>query len=379
MDYSKNCLKRKDIRIYYPIASGGLSKVLIAKEKSNNQICAVKKMRVKEFGSVSFKLRYQYVKLRVRLNNDYPIPSLLPTLSKAVVLNEIACLKLARHKNVLQYYGTFGKGSFSYIITEYCVFSAEDLLQGTVDIPMLPVPLALYIITPILNALQHIHSKGIIHMDIKPGNIMLTRNGIPKIIDFGLSKISFSDIKTSEVGTFGFIAPEIYREEKINQKVDLFSFGVTMLNFSLIMVTDLTESEIKDYMITKIPEKAKQFDISHDIVLCGSYTFPSDKNPGEFGEYLALSESFMTYKPDNRCTIGEALQTSVIQKYNTAWESKNDLFNDCFKLLQSKAAELNLDFSAKIDTNRNKRRLFTKARKIDKPHENVSNVNEENV
>lgn len=338
-------LKRKDITIHQAIFDTGLNDILIAKSKKDNRILAVKKIRTKEISWIELKLKVQYLKLRLRFNDAYPIPSLLPKSDQSEVDNEVNCLKLARHENVLEICGYFRKGNFSYIITEYCVFSVGNLLKERSKMPMLEVPLALYITVPILNAIHHIHSKGLIHMDIKPDNIMFTSEGIPKLIDFGLSRKLEDDVETSEVGTYGFIAPEIYRKEKIDQKVDLFSFGVTMINFAVKHPCKMVDDDIGPYFVERIPKILKTHNITVDALVRMKYSLFNDNIIGEFGEYIAVAASFVTYLPQNRSSTEKALQTDVIKKYNEAWDTRNETYKEGFELLEQQAKRMNCSLS----------------------------------
>ena len=93
----------------------------------------------------------------------------------------------------------------------------------------------------IANGLRSAHDGGIIHRDIKPSNIILTLNGEPKILDFGLAyvnsrpfndeTISLSDLRTQEgtiMGTVGYMSPEQVRGKRADERSDIFSFGVVL-------------------------------------------------------------------------------------------------------------------------------------------------------
>jgi len=83
-------------------------------------------------------------------------------------------------------------------------------------------------VTQICSALSFIHSRGFIHYDLKPSNIMILQEGIAKLLDFGLAEpIDLSVPKTLR-GTLNYIAPEMARGVKVDQRVDLYSLGVLL-------------------------------------------------------------------------------------------------------------------------------------------------------
>jgi len=74
-------------------------------------------------------------------------------------------------------------------------------------------------------ALQYIHKCGVIHLDMKPSNIMI-RNGLVKLIDFGVST-SKGHIPTSIAGTIGYLSPEQLSKNAVDEATDIFALGVT--------------------------------------------------------------------------------------------------------------------------------------------------------
>lgn len=82
-------------------------------------------------------------------------------------------------------------------------------------------------------ALDHAHSKGITHRDIKPGNIMIALDGRPKLMDFGIAKRE--DASLTQTGTFlgtpSYASPEQIREGIVDSRSDIFSFGVMAFEF----------------------------------------------------------------------------------------------------------------------------------------------------
>ena len=118
-----------------------------------------------------------------------------------------------------------------YIVMEFVDGrTVRDLLQA--DHRLLPER-ALEIIDGVLGALDYSHQSGIVHRDIKPGNVMVTRNGDIKVMDFGIAR-SMSDnqatmTQTAQViGTAQYLSPEQARGERVDARSDLYSTGCLM-------------------------------------------------------------------------------------------------------------------------------------------------------
>lgn len=86
--------------------------------------------------------------------------------------------------------------------------------------------------THVLRGLSVAHEKGVIHRDIKPGNILVSNNGTVKVTDFGLASFALSPTVTMEgmvVGTPAYMSPEQVQGDKIDARTDLFALGVTLV------------------------------------------------------------------------------------------------------------------------------------------------------
>ena len=88
---------------------------------------------------------------------------------------------------------------------------------------------ALYdVIAQIASALHHIHRAGIIHLDVKPSNVLVDIRGRAKLMDFGLAVESRRILDRHIRGTLQYMAPEVLRQDRIDSRADLYSLGMTL-------------------------------------------------------------------------------------------------------------------------------------------------------
>lgn len=83
----------------------------------------------------------------------------------------------------------------------------------------------------VAEGLRHAHSRGVIHRDIKPGNIMVLPDGNVKIMDFGIARMMHRDaVRRTRagdlIGTVSYMAPEIFHNHEPDKKTDIFAYGV---------------------------------------------------------------------------------------------------------------------------------------------------------
>jgi tRNA A-37 threonylcarbamoyl transferase component Bud32 len=177
------------------------------------------------FGRVNLgmhKLSGKYVAIK-SLNKKY----IADDDSHKKVMREVSILKLLRHPNVMRNYETFESQNHILFVTELC--TGGDLLNYVRKRRKLKECVAKVAMKQLLDGLYHIHSKSILHRDIKLDNILLTSSGEIKICDFGVSKIMVKGKKIKEqCGTPAYIAPEILRDEGYEGfEVDIWSAGGT--------------------------------------------------------------------------------------------------------------------------------------------------------
>ena len=132
------------------------------------------------------------------------------------------------HPNICAVYEVDEVRGQSFIVMAYIQGLS---LKDKIATGILKVEDALGIAIQVAEGLAEAHSRGVIHRDIKPGNIMLTEKGQAKIMDFGLAKLEGkADLtKTSTVmGTTAYMSPEQARGDPVDQRTDIWSFGAML-------------------------------------------------------------------------------------------------------------------------------------------------------
>jgi serine/threonine-protein kinase len=89
------------------------------------------------------------------------------------------------------------------------------------------LPLLVIVFAEVAGAVAYMHRCGVYHADLKPNNIMVSRSGQVKVIDFGLAWTR-GEMKGRVQGTMGYLAPEQMRHRVVNEATDIFNFGATM-------------------------------------------------------------------------------------------------------------------------------------------------------
>jgi len=212
-----------------------------------------------------------------------------------------------RHGNVAQTY-ELGKVDGIYFI-------AMELITGPTLRAVLkhcaqttgpmPVPIALNILNQICDALDYAHNLcdelgqplGIIHRDVSPSNIIIDDNGVTKLIDFGIAKVSAAGMQTMSgtiKGKFGYMAPE-YIVGRIDARADLFAIGVIAHE----LLTNRPLFSVADDMETL--RRVRQMPLQP----------PSAKNPNVPPEIDDVVMTALSRDPDRRWQQATALRTAL--------------------------------------------------------------------
>ena len=185
------------------VGSGGMAEVYKAKCHRLNRLVAVKVLKPELAKDAEFRRRFH---------------------------DESQAVAMLSHPNIVAVYDVSKSSDLEYIVMElidgitlkqYMCRKGEPLNWRE----------ALHFITQIVKALGHAHSRGIIHRDIKPQNIMVLRDGSVKVADFGIARLATAQQATltqEALGSVHYISPEQARGSHIDCRSDLYSAGVVL-------------------------------------------------------------------------------------------------------------------------------------------------------
>jgi eukaryotic-like serine/threonine-protein kinase len=173
-----------------------------------------------------------------KLDRDVALKFLPPNLTAShEELNrfeqEAKAISALNHPNIATIYDVDEANGQKYLVLEYipCGTLKSKLKQLKSEDKEFPIGEAVDYGIQMAEALAHAHRHGIIHRDVKTDNMMLTEEGKIKLTDFGLAKLrgSIQITKTgSTLGTAAYMSPEQIRGEEVDQRSDIFSFGIVL-------------------------------------------------------------------------------------------------------------------------------------------------------
>jgi Tol biopolymer transport system component len=212
------------------------------------------------------------------------------------------------HPNILTIHDIEQVDKYRFIVSE---FIDGDTLRKRLTKGPMRVSEALDIASQVASALAAAHDAGIMHRDIKPENIMLRRDGLVKVLDFGLAKGTESALTSTTpeqstveffetdagmvLGTSAYMSPEQSRGQAVDERTDIWSLGVVL--YEMITGTQPFTGETKSDVIVSILQK----------------------------EPAALKDRTFSSEPALKRILQKALQKNVAERYQSAKDLLEDL------------------------------------------------------
>jgi serine/threonine-protein kinase len=196
-----------DFLIIKKLGQGGMGTVYLAKQVSLDRQVALKTL------SKEFAKKPDFVQRFIR---------------------ECRAMAKLQHQNAVQVYAADSNQGIHYVAIEF--IDGQSMQDWMDQLGKLSVGDALNVILTSADALRHAHELNMIHRDIKPDNILVTKKGVVKVADFGLAKAMDEDVSMTQSGTgLGtplYMAPEQARNAKhVDQRTDIYALGTTLYYF----------------------------------------------------------------------------------------------------------------------------------------------------
>jgi len=199
------------------------------------------------------------------------------------------------HPNVVQVFGAGQEGNSYYLAMELITQgSLEDLMQKVHEVGEIEI---LRIGADAASGLQEAHSRGLIHRDVKPGNIVFGKDRIAKVVDFGLAA-SLEEVKdgNGEIwGTPYYIAPEKLDQSGEDHRSDIYSLGATLFHATAgrppFEAADATQVALKHLKGTKVSLKAFKPNVIDETAYAINHCLERDP-AARFQTYADLIENF---------------------------------------------------------------------------------------
>eukprot|EP00105_Crassostrea_gigas_P014524 XP_011431212.1 PREDICTED: uncharacterized protein LOC105330955 isoform X3 [Crassostrea gigas] len=225
----------------------------------------------------------------------------LNAAERQLALNEVSILAMLDHPNIISYYDSFEEDGVLMIEIEYADGGtlAQKLAAMATKDKNIEEKEVLQIFQQIVAAIRHIHELNILHRDLKTANIFLTKEGVVKVGDFGISKMLSSANKGANtvLGTPYYISPEMCEGKPYNDKSDIWALGCILYEMACLQKT--FEGSNLPALVNKIMK--------------GQFA-PVKGNYSE--EFKSLIMDMLKQDPDERPSANEIMYTRLPELLN---------------------------------------------------------------
>jgi serine/threonine protein kinase len=161
-----------------------------------------------------------------------------------------------QHPNIVTIYELGHEKNTPFIAMEY--LEGESLDRIIEQKPVLPLSVKLGYIVRVCDALAYAHQHNVVHRDVKPANIMVTKEGVVKVVDFGIARLTDMSMTQPNmmIGSRAYMSPQLYKGERADARSDIWAVGVSLyelLAFKRPFTGD-SEAELMFHIIYEKPE-----------------------------------------------------------------------------------------------------------------------------
>jgi serine/threonine-protein kinase len=214
-----------------------------------------------------------------------------------------------QHPNIVIIYDLGEADGLPYIAMEFLEGnSLEKLIQNT---PNMPLGQKLDIIIQLCRGLEFAHKNGVVHRDVKPGNIIVMTDGTVKVVDFGIVRLSSTSMTSTGmvIGTVGYMSPEQAQGEHVDARSDLFAVGVVMYELFAYQ-KPFAGNNVAAVLIKIVTEDPSPLEGAAPQVppqLCEIVHRCLNKNPAE--RYQSLEDLILELEP-----IARSMQRDMVEE-----------------------------------------------------------------
>ncbi|GAB6021548.1 Serine/threonine-protein kinase D3, variant 2 [Chamberlinius hualienensis] len=225
-----------------------------------------------------------------------------PTKQEAQLKNEVSILQSIHHPGIVTLDKMFETPERIFVVMEKLKGDMLEMILSS-EIQRLSERITKFLVSQILIALKHLHSKNIVHCDLKPENVLLSSDSdFPqvKLCDFGFARIiGEKSFRRSVVGTPAYLAPEVLRNKGYNRSLDMWSVGV-IVYVSLSGTFPFQEDE----------------DIN-DQIQNAAFMYPPNPWKDISKEAIDIINNLLQVKTRKRYTVDKSLCHVWLQDYQT--------------------------------------------------------------
>src|SRR6202795_2039443 len=226
-----------------------------------------------------------------------------------------------QHPNIVTIYELGHEKNTPFIAMEY--LEGESLDRIIEQHPVLPLSVKLGYIVRVCDALAYAHQHNVVHRDVKPANIMVTKEGVVKVVDFGIARLTDMSMTQPNmmIGSRAYMSPQLYKGERADARSDIWAVGVSLyelLAFKRPFTGD-SEAELMFHIIYEKPE---------DLLA---------QSPECTEELMAIVSKMLEKKSEDRYQSMEDLLHAIEPIWKAAQQATvSGLLADCQQLVVAK-------------------------------------------